>query len=89
MIDPNMTKVQLYNLIIASLISADNDNLTENEKQEMIKRYQERPGNIEYMLDAIQDKQKMSKYMDLFSELTKEGPEDPLNLFEHIEYNFE
>ena len=48
MIDPNINNTQLINLIIASVISADNNDISEEEKQEVMKRHSEHPKEWTY-----------------------------------------
>lgn len=82
MIDPNLNKKQLYKLIIADLISADNELLSEDEKQAIIQRYMKHPHDIHYIIEPIKDKNLADKYIDLLEELTKGTDGDPLELFE-------
>lgn len=82
MIDPNMTNQELYNMIFASLISADNASLTEKEKQGIITRYKQHPDDIHYLLEPIENKEIADKYIDILEFLTKGEEDDPLGLLE-------
>lgn len=83
MIDPNMTNEELINLILVSQISADNPNLSESEKQDIMKRHKERPSDWAYIFEAIKDKKKVDKLVDLMTYLdTDDDDTDPLGLLE-------
>ena len=62
-----MEKNELKNFVFASLISADNDELEEDVKQELIARY--KPGEKEqdwkYILEPIKDEQSRNKLIEL------------------------
>ena len=60
---------QLKNLVLVSIISADNDEfgLSEDDKQEIMKRYKE-SDNWEYILEPIKDEDKRRMLIDLFNE---------------------
>lgn len=64
-----MEKDQLKIFIFTSIISADNDEFTEDQKQRVIARY-EPNDNIndhdwEYILDPIKDTEHYQTYLDL------------------------
>ena len=63
-----MDKNELKNFVFASLISADNDELEEDVKQEIITRY--KPGIKEqdwkYVLEPIKDEKVRDKLIQLF-----------------------
>lgn len=84
MIDPNMNNTQLINLIIASVISADNNDISEEEKQEIIKRHSKYPKEWTYIFEAIKDKDKSDKLVELMEQLDTEDDNttDPLGIFE-------
>ena len=84
MIDPNMNNTQLINLIIASVISADNNDISEEEKQEVMKRYSEHPKEWTYIFEAIKEKRKADKLGELMEQLDTEDDNtmDPLGIFE-------
>ena len=84
MIDPNMNNTQLINLIIASVISADNNDITEEEKQEIMKRHSEHPKEWTYIFEAIKDNRKADKLVELMEQLDTEDDNttDPLGIFE-------
>lgn len=50
-----MTKEELRNFMYVSLISADNESLSEEEKQEIITRRRSNPNDWEYILEPIKD----------------------------------
>jgi len=62
-----MEAQELKNLIFASIISAENDSLTEEVKQEIISRFNEERGknkewkeyNWEYILEPLEDEEKV------------------------------
>ena len=63
---------QLRNFFYASIISADNDDLTEEEKQAIIQRTD--PKNLEntdwsYALEPIKDMFKRAKYAKVMKEI--------------------
>ena len=62
-----MTNEEMRNFLYVSLISADNDELTEDTKQELIKRYEERPYDWKYILQPIEN----DKIVELFEYLDK------------------
>ena len=84
MIDPNMNNTQLINLIIASVISADNNDISEEEKQEIMKRQSEHTKEWTYIFEAIKDKRKADKLVELMEQLDTEDDNttDPLGIFE-------
>lgn len=84
MIDPNMNNTQLINLIIASVISADNNDISEEEKQEIMKRHSKHPKEWTYIFEAIKDKRKADKLVELMEQLDTEDDNttDPLGIFE-------
>lgn len=83
MINPTLTKTELQNMIFVSLITADNPNLSEKEKQNIMNRISERPDDWPYILDAIKDKTFSERISDLmiYLEEDDDGP-DPLGIFE-------
>ena len=84
MIDPNMNNTQLINLIIASVISADNNDISEEEKQEVMNRYSKHPKEWTYIFEAIKDNCKSDKLVELMEQLDTEDDNttDPLGIFE-------
>ena len=84
MIDPNINNTQLINLIIASVISADNNDISEEEKQEVIKRHSKHPKEWTYIFEDIKDKSKSDKLVELMEQLDTEddNTKDPLGIFE-------
>lgn len=60
----DLTIDQLRNFVYVSLISADNTELTEEVKQELIQRTKDKPGDWEYILEPLGDKGK--KLLELF-----------------------
>lgn len=62
-----MTNEELRNFLYVSLISADNDELTEEVKQELIQRHKERPYDWKYILQPIES----DKVVELFEYLDK------------------
>ena len=84
MIDPNMNNTQLINLIIASVISADNNDISEEEKQEIMKRHSEHHKEWTYIFEAIKDKRKADKLVELMEQLDTDDDNttDPLGIFE-------
>lgn len=55
-------------LVFASIISADNDEfgLSEDDKQEIISRRQEKPGSWEYILEPIEDDKQRNALIEFF-----------------------
>ena len=62
-----MTKEEMINFLYVSLISADNDDYTEEIKQELISRYDEKPRDWEYILKPIDN----PRVLELFKYLEK------------------
>lgn len=65
---------QLRNFLYVSIISADNDDLTEEEKQAIMKRTD--PKNLDntdwsYALEPIKDTGKRDKYIKLMKEINE------------------
>lgn len=60
----DLTIDQLRNFVYVSLISADNTELTEEVKQELIQRRKDKPGDWEYILEPLGDEGK--KLLELF-----------------------
>lgn len=60
---------QLKNLVYVSIISADNDEfgLSEDDKQEVMKRYKE-SDNWEYILEPIKNEEQRKLLIDLLNE---------------------
>ncbi len=83
MIDPNTTNRDLILLIFISIISADNLSITEDEKQEVMRRYNDNPDNWGYIFEAIKDKKLVDSLVELMEQLnTEDDGDDPLGLFE-------
>lgn len=83
MIDPNTTNRDLILLIFISIISADNLSITEDEKQEVMRRYNDNPDNWGYIFEAIKDKNLVDSLVELMEQLnTEDDGDDPLGLFE-------
>ena len=63
-----MEKNELKNFIYVSLISADNDELEEDVKQEIIARYNRdsEKQDWKYVLEPIKDEQSRNKLIQLF-----------------------
>ena len=62
------TKVSLKSLILASIISADNDEYTEEQKQEVIKRYKncdKKNPDWKYILEPVDDTGKLAELFEL------------------------
>ena len=64
-----MTKEELRNFMYVSLISADNESLSEEEKQEIITRYKSNPNNWEYILEPIKDEKLRQRSIELLKNL--------------------
>lgn len=66
-----MSEQQLKYFVMASIISADNDNYTEEVKQQIISRFNEHKQSNwddydwEYILEPIGDKDEISKIIEL------------------------
>lgn len=60
---------QLKNLVYVSIISADNDEfgLSEDDKQEIMKRYKE-SDNWSHILEPIKNEEQRKLLIDLFNE---------------------
>jgi hypothetical protein len=60
---------QLKNLVYVSIISADNDEfgLSEDDKQEIMKRYKE-SDNWEYILEPIKNEEQRKLLIDILDE---------------------
>ena len=60
---------QLKNLVYVSIISADNDEfgLSEDDKQEIMKRYKE-SDNWGYILEPIKNEEQRKLLIDVFNE---------------------
>lgn len=60
---------QLKNLVYVSIISADNDEfgLSEDDKQEIMKRYKE-SDNWGYILEPIKNEEQRKLLIDIFDE---------------------
>lgn len=83
MIDPNVTNKDIIRFIFISTISADNSSITEDEKQEVIRRYNDNPDNWNYIFEAIKDKKLVDSLVELIEQLNTEyDGDDPLGLFE-------
>jgi hypothetical protein len=70
-----MTKKEMVYFLFGSIVSADNSYYTENEKQDMINRFnietkdlhlKEKILNWEYILEPMQNKNHKEKYIKLF-----------------------
>lgn len=64
-----MTFLEMKNFLFASIISADNDSLEEDVKQDIMSRRKEKLDDWEYILAPIQDEHVRDKYIDLFTAL--------------------
>lgn len=64
-----MGEQELKNLIYVSIISADNDEygLTEDDKQEIVRRYKEDENKWDYILEPIQDESLRHKLIEILS----------------------
>ena len=64
-----MGEQELKNLIYVSIISADNDEygLTEDDKQEIMRRYKEDETKWNYILEPIQDESLRHKLIEILS----------------------
>ena len=60
----DLTIDQLRNFVYVSLISADNTELTEEVKQELIQRRKDKPGDWEYIFEPLGEDGK--KLLELF-----------------------
>lgn len=69
--DTDYLEAQLKTFVFASIISADNDRLEEDVKQEIIRRYDDhkktgdRYDNWEFILDPIEDDDLRTKYLNM------------------------
>lgn len=65
-----MSNEELKNFIFVSIISADNDEYTEDEKQAILSRYNERKDDPDwaYILEPMQNKDHREKYIKLLNE---------------------
>lgn len=61
----NQDKAALLIFLFTSLISADYEGLTEDEKQDIIRRYEERK-DYGYALEAVKDEEQRLCLTDLF-----------------------
>ena len=68
-----MEKNELKNFIYVSLISADNDELEEDVKQEIIARYNRdsEKQDWKYVLEPIKDEQSRNKLIELLESCEK------------------
>lgn len=64
-----MTKEELRNFMYVSLISADNESLSEEEKQEIITRRRSNPNDWEYILEPIKDEKLRQNSIELLKSL--------------------
>ncbi len=62
-----MSKEELRIFLYVSLISADNDSLSEDVKQEIMRRQKKEPGNWCYILEPIEDEELRDRYIELLS----------------------
>lgn len=46
-----VSKEELITMLLANIISADNDEFTEEQKQQVINRYEEKPEDLAYVLE--------------------------------------
>ena len=61
----NPSKAALLTFLFTTLISADYEGLTEDEKQDIIRRYEERK-DYGYALEAVKDEEQRLRLIDLF-----------------------
>lgn len=61
----NPSKAALLIFLFTSLISADYECLTEEEKQDIMQRYEERK-DYGYALEAVKDEEQRLRLIDLF-----------------------
>ena len=64
-----MTKEELRNFMYVNLISADNESLSEKEKQEIIARRRSNPSDWEYILEPIKDEKLRQSSIELLKSL--------------------
>lgn len=65
-----MTNEELRNYIYVSIISADNDELSEDEKQQILNRYKVNPGDWAYILEPIKDERQRQSLIEILNELS-------------------
>lgn len=65
-----MTNEELRNYIYVSLISADNDELSEDEKQQILSRHKLSPGDWAYILEPIKDERQRQLFMEILNEFS-------------------
>lgn len=66
-----MTNEELRNYIYVSLISADNDELSEDEKQQILNRHKVSPGDWAYILEPIKDERQRQSLVEILNELSQ------------------
>ncbi len=64
-----MTYNEMKNFLFVSIISADNDSLEEDVKQDIMSRRAEKPDDWEYILAPIPEEDVRDKYINLFTVL--------------------
>lgn len=64
-----MTYNEMKNFLFVSIISADNDSLEEDVKQDIMSRRKEKPDDWKYILAPIPEEDVRDKYIDLFTAL--------------------
>lgn len=68
-----MTPGEFKIFIYTSTISADNESLTEDVKQDLISRYKEKPFNWEYIFDILPEKKKIIELFEAYEKQYKES----------------
>lgn len=63
----NTEAEELKNFLFVSLISVENDMLTEEVKQEILSRYSEDKYNWEYILEPIEDSTLRNNLIEVFN----------------------
>lgn len=64
-----MTYNEMKNFLFVSIISADNDSLEEDVKQDIMSRREEKPDDWGYILAPIPEEDVRDKYISLFTAL--------------------
>ena len=82
-----MTYNEMKNFLFVSIISADNDSLEEDVKQDIMSRRKEKLDDWEYILAPIQDEHVRDKYVDLFTALEDKIKNFMTNKWDNAETN--
>ena len=82
-----MTYNEMKNFLFVSIISADNDSLEEDVKQDIMSRRKEKPDDWAYILAPIQDEHVRDKYVDLFTALEDKIKNFMTNEWDNAETN--